>query len=68
MGYFYLWVTALKCSGSCNILVTSESVSVTVQSQLTVYLSAERTSEEEPLLELGPEDILLLFIMMQNSL
>ena len=41
-----------------------------LRSQLTEYLSAEGTSEaeEEPLLELGPEDILLLFIMMQNSL
>ena len=40
------------------------------RSQLTEYLSAVVTSEaeEEPLLELGPEDILLLFIMMQNSL
>ena len=41
-----------------------------MRSQLTEYLSADGTSEaeEEPLLELGPEDVLLLFIMMQNSL
>ena len=41
-----------------------------MRSQLTEYFSADGTSEaeEEPLLELGPEDVLLLFIMMQNSL
>ena len=61
---------SFKCS--CNIFAMSESggIAKVPRSQLTEYLSAEVTSEaeEEPLLELGPEDILLLFIMMQNSL
>ena len=59
-------------SFKCSFFATSESggIAKELRSQLTEYLSAEGTSEaeEEPLLELGPEDILLLFIMMQNSL